>query len=50
MMLRRTSSWVVHYAFRQRVRTLVREAIGFAIFISGLAVIAEYLLRRVSDG
>ncbi|MGF6971005.1 hypothetical protein OKW43_008100 [Paraburkholderia sp. WC7.3g] len=42
-MLRRTSSWFVHY-------TLARKAIGLAIFVSGSAVIVVYLLRRVSDG
>lgn len=49
-MLRRTSSWFVRYTFRRRVRTLVRKAIGFTIFVSGFAVIVVHLLRRVSGG
>jgi hypothetical protein len=46
MMLRRTSSWFVRYTLRRRVRVLVRKAIGFAIVVSGYAVIAAYLLAR----
>lgn len=50
MMLRKTSSWFVRYTFRRRARTLVRKAVGFAIFGSGVAVIVVYLMRRMSDG
>jgi len=46
-MLRKTSSWFVRYTFRRRVRTLVRKAVGFAIFVGGFAVIVVYLLRRL---
>ncbi len=48
-MLRRTSSQFDQYMLRRRVRTLVRKAVGFAIFVSGFAVIVVYLVRRVSD-
>jgi hypothetical protein len=47
-MLRRTRSWRVRYLLRWRVCTLLRKAIGVAIVIGGFAVIAVYLLRRVS--
>jgi hypothetical protein len=49
IMLRRTSSQFDHYTVRRRVLTLVRKAIGFAIFVSGFAVITVHLLRRLAD-
>jgi hypothetical protein len=48
MMLRRTNSWLVNYTLRRRVCSLVRKALGFAIVLSGFAVILVYLVRRVS--
>jgi hypothetical protein len=50
MMLRKTSSWVVRYTFRRRVRSVVRKAFGFSIFGSGFTVIVVYLLQLMSNG
>jgi hypothetical protein len=49
-MMCKTDSPVVLYPFRRRVWTLAHKAVGFAIFVSGVAVIALYLLRRISNG
>jgi hypothetical protein len=48
-MLRRTSSQFDRYMLRGRARTLLRQAIGWAIFVSGFTVMATYLVRRLVD-
>jgi predicted nucleotidyltransferase len=45
-MLRRTNRWLISYALRERARSLMRKALGFAIFLSGFAVMGGYLVRR----
>ncbi|MGF6529423.1 hypothetical protein P3T20_000196 [Paraburkholderia sp. GAS206C] len=49
-MMCKTDSPFVRYPFRRRVWTLAHKAVGFAIFVSGLAVIVLHLLQQISNG